>query len=315
MNLLQTARRAVESMRIHPVAQHAHATEVAERTVHWARSLSLVTNDIEVSRARNIRVGNLAAYAFAREPLDVVQLGADLILWLFLFDDAIGEPPLDLDRAEHARTLQSYVDLLVCRRLPDEASHFHVALLDLVHRAVDLGASEDWLERFAEDMAGYFWACAEEVPYRRSGTTPPVAAYRDLRAGTVGTSAVFALIELGRSGIVPSDEMRRPEVVEARRIAALLTAWVNDVYSYPKETLANDPLNLVTALAAQYALEPTEALNEAVEVYNLELGELERLIDRILFDGCSHALCAYLNGLLDWVHGNRVWTKMCGRYT
>lgn len=311
---VEIARNAVESMRLAPVRRHRDVRKVSQRSVEWAARFSLASNDIELAKVRSIRVGDLAAYAFSREPLPVVQLGADLVTWLFLFDDVVGEAPAHMSESEHRAVLAEYECVIRQRQVPASASCFHRALLDLVERAVVLGANEDWLARFAADMHDYFTGCANESRYRREQRSPSVADYRELRRCTVGTSPVFALIELGVSGLVPGAEMQRPDVVEARAIAALLTAWVNDVYSFPKEAAASDPLNLVITLANEYRLGIPEALEQAVEVYNLDLEELERLIDLVRASPATDALNGYLQGLLDWVHGNRIWTRLCGRY-
>lgn len=308
------ARNAVESMKLSPVRQHREVRKVAAETVEWAARFSLASSAIELARVRSIRVGELAAYTFSREKQEVVQLGADLVTWLFLFDDAVGEAPAHMGCDEHRRLLASFERVIREQRVPEQASVFHHALLDLVTRACALGADADWLSRFAHDMSDYFAGCADESQYRRSGQAPTVAAYRELRRQTVGTSPVFAIIELGVSGLVDAAEMARADVIEARGIAALLTAWVNDVYSFPKEAAAQDPLNLVITLATEYRLDVREALEQAVEVYNLDLLELERIIDEVRATRPSSALVAYLEGLLAWVHGNRIWTRLCGRY-
>lgn len=311
---VEMARRAVSGMRSQAVKRHKSWNAVSVETVSWAAHHQLVTNEFEISRAKSIRVGELAAFTFSREPLPVVQMGADLILWLFLFDDAIGEPPAEQSDREHQRTLQRYATVVRERRLI--SSHpFEMALLDLLFRAEQLGATADWFERFGQDMTDYFNGCVEENKHRRAHQPLSSGNYRELRRATVGTSQVFALIELGVGGIVPPHEIRKRDVIEARKIAALLTAWVNDIYSFPKELAANDPLNLVIALAVEHNFTSTmEALELAAIMYNMELEHLESQIDCIIKNGCSSQLTGYLDGLLRWVHGNRLWTKLCGRY-
>jgi hypothetical protein len=307
-------RGAASRMRQLPVVMHPHAPAFGSQAIGWARSRSLVGAGGETSRAAAIRIGELAGLVFARERRDeVIRLGADLMLWLYLFDDRMGEAPAELAPGEHREILGTYERVVRKRALVDRPGPFHVALLELVRRAERLGATDDWLERFAGDVAAYLSGCAEETPYRRANVTPSVDDYRRLRARTIGTPQVFALIELGRSTVVPAEEMRRPDVVEARRMAALLTAWVNDIYSYPNELAAGDPLNLVIALAGN-RLRPDEALAEAVELYNAELADLERIVEGIRASDGSRALATYLDGLLDWVHGNCAWTELCGRY-
>lgn len=310
---VEMARRAVESMRARPITLHPKSESIAQRCVEWARTHQLVADDLEAARARRIRVGELAAHTFTQETEEVAQLGADLILWLYLFDDAIGERPDSMDEAEHRAVLQTYSDTVASRALPLDPSPFHIALMNLASRAVALGANADWLRRFGEDLDGYFCGCADETRWRQAGDVPDIQGYRDLRARTVGTRPVFAVMELGRCGLGSGEEMDDPRVREAREIAALLTAWVNDLYSFPKEHAAGDPLNLVNALSKQYRISLEDALDQGAQVYNLDYDQLDEKIEA-LRSGGSDALVLYLDALTDWVDGNRAWTRLCDRY-
>ncbi|MFK7986151.1 MAG: hypothetical protein AB8I08_08970 [Sandaracinaceae bacterium] len=300
-------------MRARPITLHSKSEAVARRCVDWARSHRLVLDDIEAARARRIRVGELAAHTFTQESEDVVQLGADLILWLYLFDDAIGERPDSMDESEHRAVLKSYSDTLAGQKLPREPSPFHVALLNLAFRAIELGATDAWIRRFQADLDGYFSGCADETQWREAGEVPSITGYRDLRARSVGTRPVFAIIELGQSGLVSDEEMADPRVQDARAIAAMLTAWVNDLYSFPKEYAAGDRLNLVNALSGQFGLGLEDALDEAAQVYNLDYDQLDAVIAELSPSG-SPELRRYLEALVDWVDGNRAWTRLCERY-
>ena len=142
----------------------------------------------------------------------------------------------------------------------------------------------------------------------------PVFRYRELRASTVGTRPVFAVAELG-TGVLTLKDALAPDFVELRRRAALLTAWVNDLYSYPKEHAAGDPLNLVQAIAHRDRLPPQEAIDRVVRLYNDELRQFEALAHAASRAGGSAGRRRYVVGVLrHWVHANRWWTQHCGRY-
>lgn len=313
-SLTARARVAVESMRLERVRSHAECQRVTRETVAWAARFKLTCGDAELAHVQETRVGELAAFVCEREPTDVVQLSADLVTWLFLFDDLIGEAAPETSETRHRDALRTYERVIYEQRLPPQATGFHEALLDVSLRALALGASADWVGRFALDMADYFDGCAAEAQYRHQQRVPSLEAYRSLRARTVGTRPVFAIIELGVCGLVPRDQMARHDLQHVRTLAALLTAWVNDVYSLPKEMAARDPLNLVVVLASEYAVSIEDALEQAVEVYNSDLSSLEHAMDDLRGQQSSIALDGYLAGLLAWVHGNRHWTKLCGRY-
>ena len=312
--LTARARLAVESMRLEGVRSHAEVQRVTHETVSWATRRGLASGDAELAHVQATRVGELAAFVCEREPIEVVQLSADLITWLFRFDDLVGEARPGISTPQHRDVLRSYERVICEQRLPSAPTGFHEALLDVVERAVALGASADWIRRFALDMADYFEGCAAESEYRHAHRVPSLEAYRSLRARTVGTRPVFAIMELGVCGLVPRAEMAHLEFESARTLAALLTAWVNDVYSLPKELAARDPLNLVVVLANEHAVAIEDALELAIELYNSDLSLLERTVAQLRGQRPSIALDGYLAGLLAWVHGNRHWTKFCGRY-
>ena len=313
-NINEMVHAWAQGMRRTPLPNGQAAVEIDQANIAWAQRYGLVTDEVEVARARAIRVGELAASSFARERPELIQLGADLVLWLFLFDDAVGEAPLEQPRRAHRLALLSYERVVRSQRLPRSPSVLHVALRELVSRALALGGTRAWLARFAADVADYHAGCADETDYRRHGQTPSLRQYRCLRARTVGTAQVFALLELGRCGLVSSADMSRPEVIAARELATLLTAWVNDIYSYPKELDSDDPLNLVHVLGAEGSLGINRALQCAVECYNSDLEQLEQMAVSIEASGCSRSLAGYLEGMLAWVHANAAWTGRCGRY-
>lgn len=315
MQTVSTAliRRAAEGLYRAPVVPRVFADRISVEMLEWATSHGMLETPRERLRASAIRVGELAALTFARHEEAVVRLGADLILWLYLFDDAIGEAGPDVDFAEHRAQLASFEQLLRSddRGGPDP---FRRALADIRDRATLLRAGPDWHRRFADDMADYFAGCADEAIYRRAHATPNLEVYRTLRGQTVGTSAVFAIAELGQGPAPSASEMNRRDVAEARRIAAQLTAWVNDLYSYPKEVAQRDPMNLVAAISGARGLTPVDAVHAAVEAYNRDLDRLQACSAAIQTSSPSAGLQQYMGDLIAWVHGNRAWTHQCGRY-
>ncbi len=315
-SLVDLTRDRVRAMRSRATTEtHPAEPRVSERNIAWARQLGLVTSDIEAARVAAIRCGSFAAHTYPCASEEVVQLGADLILWLYLFDDRVGEGKDAADSPALARTLDSYLEVLRTTVLPAEPTVFHESLSDIVWRARHLGADAAWVSRFATSMQSYFEGCVRELPYRRAGRIPSLSAYRSIRAQSVGAYPVFDLIELASEQLLSDDDAALSELASARELSARLCAWVNDVYSFPKERRDRDPMNLVAVIAREYALSDADALEQAVEVFNIVLDVLDAMAAVLRAKGVSAALDAYVGGLEDWVHGNRAWTGLCGRYT
>src|SRR5690606_27051330 len=263
-------------------------------------------------RLAAIRCGSFAAHVYPTADEDLVQLGADLIAWLFLFDDLYGEGRSDENPTTLGDRCRGFEGVLRTGELPRQANAFHRALLDLRERAL-ARADRSWPERFANAMAAYFHGCELELPHRLAGVPPDPLEYRRIRALSIGAYPVFALIEL-ETGLLTRGEEDLPLVQEARLTAALLCAWVNDIYSYPKEQRDQEPLNLVATLAHHYALRPEEAVTAAVKVFRTDLAILEHQLESIQNEPVSPTVIEYVRGLERWVRGNSAWTGLCGRY-
>ena len=306
-------RRAVRRMRSAPIEIHPRGRQVSADNQRWVTSVGLAPTGSKLAQIAAIRCGSFAAHTYNRAPTPVVQLGADLIAWLYLWDDRVGESQ-DLDSSTAlSQRFGSYEHVIRWRALPADANELHRSLLGLISRAVDLGASSQWVERFGDSMAAYFDGCALEFPYRRSRRPPTVLDYTYLRSLSVGAYPVFDLIELG-SG-VPLSESEFARLRSLRYLASLLCAWVNDVYSFPKELADKEPLNIVAALACERELGPADALEAAADLFNADYARFDRLVAIALSDSPSVGVARYVDGLCDWVMGNRAWTKLCGRYS
>jgi hypothetical protein len=305
----EAVHRAVERLRHHPVQRHAHGEAAEAATQRWARALQLVDGDRAAQRLARIRCGSFAAHTYPRASAELVELGANLIAWLFLFDDRYGEGRELLQMVEQFERCEAV--------LRDGASGadgdaFSRALADLRARCVRQGAGADWLARFSESLGRYFHGCVLEYPYRMQKRPPTSATYRQLRCWSIGAYPVFDLIELSEG------ETSRParfRLGELRYLGALLCAWVNDIHSHRKEQHDGDPLNLVTVLHRGGALPLEAAYHAAVDHYLADLDQFSSACDALLeAPELTDVDRAVARGLSDWVHGNSAWTRTSGRY-
>lgn len=277
----------------------------AERaTLRWAQLMGLVDRH-GAERLLRIGCGRFAALTYPTAGEEVVQIGADLIAWLYLFDDAHGEAG---DEAMFAA-----VAAVVRGACPGPgASRFLFAMDDLCRRATrHVGAA--WRERFCRTLEHYFAGCRRETPWRKARRVPSLATYRHVRRGSVGALPVFALLEL--QGELSSDEAAAPALLRLALLGAGLCAWVNDVYSYEKERRDGEPLNLVAVLEAERGGTIAEAFTAAATLYNDDLARFEAAAHHLTArPDTTAAQRRFVEGLRMWVHGNHAWTAGCGRY-
>lgn len=296
-----------------PVVRHAAEGEIDAHDRAWVHAMGIVDSDRAAKKHAAIRCASFAASTYANAPAAVATLGANLISWLYLFDDALAEGHDGETQAELRERFAAFEQLARTGRLPADANAFHHALVDLVARGEALGGAA-WRERFADGLAFYMEGCAQELPFRRTGRVPTFAEYRGIKLRSVGAEPVYDLVELALPRPLPTAEVRSVWITEARRAAAFLCAWVNDIYSFPKEARDGDPLNLVAVLMQEHGVDVDAAVDLAIERYARDLGRFDALLARARAHGVPATTDAILRGLEGWVHGNRAWTGSCGRY-
>lgn len=306
---LERALATMERRDVHPHDCERLADSAA---VAWAKRFQLAQGQKALRKVAGIRCGSCAAHTYPRADEKVVNLGAKLVTWLFLFDDAYGEGPHADDARDLMSTLTSYSRALRTGVRPFRATPFHIALLDLRARALELTQSQDWLNRFADSFDCYFGGCVMEYYARHNPGPVNLSEYRRLRAWSIGTFPVFDLIELSKRPLSPA-EAGAPELGVLKDRAALLCAWANDIYSFKKESDDGDPMNLVSVLARQYQLDLGEAFGAAAEVFNTDWALYQEERAHLLALK-SEALNSYAGGLEEWIFGNLSWTALCRRY-
>jgi hypothetical protein len=294
------------------VEPHPCADAVERRNHTWALRFGLIDHKSS-SRLARIGCGSFAAHTYRTATPPVVELGANLITWLYLFDDAYGEGRRGASAARMRQRFDELEHMVRTGAAPAD-SPFARALADLVTR-LTARVGDDWRHRFADSLARYFAGCLLELPYRRERRTPTATEYRALRRWSVGGLPVFDLIELTLPAPLSPAMASAPELSRLREAAAELCAWVNDIFSYHKESSDDDSLNLVAVLMGDRKLTLPRAFAAAAELYN---------DDRRAFLALRDAFCArpdvddvaraYVDGLVAWVHGNHAWTQTSQRY-
>ena len=279
--------------------------------VEWVRRFHLADEPRVWAKMARTRPAVLAANCYRTAPLDALTLGADLIAWLFLFDDGQGE---GVEVSRMAQLFDGYEQVLSNGTLPRDAGPLHVALADLRRRMLAMSGPA-WLDRFELSMRQYFDGCLLEVPYRDSGRSPSLRNYRLLRSWSIGTFPVLDLIEPSLGATLPNEVVEQSAWRELRELAVQLCAWTNDIYSYNKECGERDPINLVQVMRHEHDIDAEAGRMAAIRVYQADLARFGVL--RARYDaapGTSAIERAYSRSLEDWIWGNVAWSQATVRY-
>ncbi|MEU9834852.1 terpene synthase family protein [Streptosporangium sp. NPDC048047] len=302
-----------------PCRMHPAIDRIGASLAEWARGTGL-------EPPPGARFERMAGRALADAGEDAALLFAKWLTWLFCFDDEWDEKP--------AGRVAETVDAAFTRlgvmtraspflpvstggsgasatgeRPPVEASFAGL------WRATAGRMSARWRQRFARGLVAQGAACRAEAENRCAGRVPSAAEYPALRRGTAGPY-LFDLVEPCLGVEVPPG--LRESVTWRTLVDACndVTAWCNDVASYPKERANGDVHNYVTVAAGAFGFSEAEAvawvsdrIAERAEDQRAAARRLPRLFDRFALSPAqardvSKVACAFLaapRAQLEWL--------------
>ena len=265
-----------------------------------------------------MQFGTLAAMVYPRADYEVAAFGRDLLIWLFLQDDAYAECDRWRDQVQFARhvirTLQILDDPT---RLPDDVpadEQRHVrALQDLWLRLPQL-ADQEQVQRLADGIIEFFAAASTEVIFRCAAKMPTLAEYTRFRESSIVLRrGCFVVTELASGPLSPSVRMQS-EMSQLVRAAIRVAAWTNDILSGLRELHWPGAINLVTVIADDKDCTLDTALNVAVQMHTEEIRKFMALAACVRSRHTDSHTARYVAGLQSWIRGNQDWSYLTGRY-
>jgi len=313
---LRTFAAAALSAPPFPTVVHSAVDEIAAHTGDWAEAFGLVSTPDGRTRLARAEAAGLAARACAETPAAAARLLADLITWLFAFDDRCDEDELGTDPGRLAPVLAPLLEVLdrygtAAHPTYQPAGPTAAALHDLCRRARAMG-NADGLLRFAAAMREYLLALLWEATNRQLKRVPRFEEYVQMRRHTGAVLPSFALTDLGGDGLAATVDRVDPRVVRLDLLAADLVCWCNDVFSYGKERL-RDGHNLATVIAFELGWDEQAALTEAAARFNAGLAAYVKLEAEVLTEA-DERLARMLRGRRNWLRGTYDWSMSASRY-
>ncbi|MET7464866.1 hypothetical protein [Nonomuraea sp. NPDC005501] len=291
-----------------------HATEVDAESHAWLAASGMLAGADTIEHFRRSQIGLLAARTNPAVPRDSLRLINDWYNWLFAFDDAFCEGELMGSRASAlARALPPMLEIVDCRRKPDLADPFGVALDELLHRISEY-ATPAQVDRWRITVKEYLFAQIWEAANREVDLIPAPDDYILMRRITGATFTCFALIDVGGGYRLEAEEWHHPDVRALSDLACDLIGWDNDLLSYAKERDRDKARhNLVTVLATHRGLTLQQALEEVARMHE---AAITAFVARraALEQWASQPVRRYVRGLENWVRGHIAFSLGSARY-
>ncbi|MEV0714878.1 terpene synthase [Asanoa sp. NPDC050611] len=296
---------------------HRAVGEITAHTAEWADAFGLAPTEAARERLSRANAAELAARACPEVPVAAARLVADLLTWLFAFDDRCDEDAMGTDPGRLAPALAPLLEVVdrfgtAAHADYQPAGPTAAALHDLCRRIRALGRPGGLL-RFSAAFREYLFALLWEATNRQLHRVPRFAEYVQMRRHTGAVLPSFALTDLATDGLAAPADRVDPRVVRLDLLAADLVCWCNDVFSYGKERL-RDGHNLATVIAHELSWPERAALTEAAARYNAGLAAYRSLEAEVLAEADTR-LSRMLLARRRWLRGTYDWSLSASRYS
>lgn len=306
-----------------------HLLTARAQNLRWAAQLGLVpanNTQLAVALAR-CQFEQLAALVHRDCSSEGLELITNCFTAIFVFDDMIDDASSEiggnLDLATH---VTSYLAAAVAdeqrpRLRPDVPGHATVlavadALADVARRLLQRSDREGIAE-YVNGMRTYLFGCVLESEKRNVH----VRSIADYSAVRLRCSAMFPCFDAGaivEQLRVPDAIWHDPAFLAMRKASNLCVSYVNDVFSYAKESQVGELSNLVAVHQMIHATTLAEAVEAALEINDGVVAEYcaakSELAERYAIDDDTRG---YIRLMENWMRGNFDWyhEQRTDRYT
>jgi hypothetical protein len=266
------------------------------------------------------RFHELAGHVYRTEDREALQITADFIAALFFFDDLVdtNQSRLSVDPALALRAAGLLGASVRSGEAPspDATEGWHLiradrekllaiaaALADVSRRLV--GRDPVVVEPFFRAIDAYLESMAREAAHRHGRAYTSLGEYASVRSSY---SAVYTCIELGLAlrGVALSAETRGDlHFQQAMESANLSVSYVNDLFSYKRESLHGERSNLVMVIEHVRGAPRSAAFAEACRMANEVVDQF--LVSRAALDARGPAERAATELFESWIRGNYDW--------
>jgi terpene synthase-like protein len=298
-----------------PAGSAGDAEDLSAGTLAW---LDRTGADLDERRAylAGTDIALSASLTIPDGPTERRQVYADLLFWLYAFDDAVVDESTGALSAESNSLLLRLTRLLETPEAAEPGPWLVSALSELLDRLAAFAGPEQ-TRRCAEHLRAYVLSVALSMARRDAEITPSLNDYVISRLAEGAVQVVTTMIPIVGDYQLTGLVDRR--VVALEEMVNFLTNWDNDIVGYNKETYRSLRYGYPAApsglplLARELGCSIEAAIGPAV-AYR------DRVMCLLLRRGAEVAasapapLARYVAGLGRWVRGYLEWAMVTTRF-
>lgn len=306
-----------------------HVEAVREQNIAWAIEIGLVREDdyALIDSIQRCRFEQLAALCHRDCSLEALTLITNCHTSIFVFDDMLDDARSEIgSNSELAKHVTAYLSAAVADEARPELRQ-DVPSRDIIIAVGNAYANvaqrllrftdRHGLRHYIRNMRSYFLGCVMEST-KRNKRMAHIADYTIVR---LRCSAVYPTLDIGAivEGFDVADEAREHPAFETMLSATnLCVSYVNDLFSYAKESSAGEFSNLVTVYQQAHGLPLRDAMTAAMRTNDRVVEEYFEAKAHFQASGESDDNArGYIKIMEDWMRGNFDWYNdlRTARYT
>ncbi len=293
---------------------YQESPELDDLVVKWCQHYELVPLS-KLEHIREIQCGTLAHMTWTEAPFEVKTLGAMIVAWLFLFDDAYADGALRYQPESLQLVIEAtkpFIDpYSFIAGFPK--TKWEQSLWDIKCRLLSLYPPSEFLEQFYAAFCEYFEGTIQEVQHRQTGTTVSFENYESFRPSSIGSQVILDYAQLSFGRVLTNEQFADPLLQEARQKAGFLIALTNDFFSFHKEVEEDESFNGALIFCKSLSLSPEEGFLKLQSTHCRLAQELEALLSQLSLHA-EGEFSDYCLGIRNWVQGNYEWALRTKRY-
>jgi hypothetical protein len=296
-----------------------HVDAVREQNIAWTVEIGLAAADDHqlVDAIERCQFDQLAALCHRDCSLEALQLITNCYTAIFVFDDMLDDARSEIGSNEElAEHVTAYLSAAVADE-PRPALREDVparerivavgnAYADVARRLLRY-TDRAGIRHYVAGMRSYFLGCVMESR-KRNKRMAHVADYTIVR---LRCSAVYPTLDIGAivEGFDVPEQVREEPAFEVMMSATnLCVSYVNDLFSYAKESSAGEFSNLVTVYQSAYGMNLPQAMQAAMQTSDRVVEEyFEAKAYFQLSNEVDEATRGYIKIMEDWMRGNFDW--------
>jgi len=287
----------------------------------WLHRMELVQRGTDLEQAfRYFCLADYIGYIYPTAGFDELVWATKFLVWTGVLETMADS--LHKKSPAYVRTmLNQCTFLLTVDHIgePDSRSVLYPSLVLSLHDLwceISLHTPLHWRQRFSQNLGNFIMGHESEIENRARKVIPDLESYYILRNKTGMPGCLVDLVEYTERFFFPPSVVLDPAIQMLREAAGNHVVWVNDVFSRDKESIVNDPHNLITVLEHDEQCSLRQAVEKACQMISSAAETVLEMGERLptLFPDHAENLQRYIASLKRLNAGNCSWHSISPRY-